>query len=98
MKSLEVFTELIFVTFGVTYVIIDDLAFGIEDKHMRDTLDVHGAFEIAIRVEKRIVFPAVTFYEGFHFMAILRLIDRNDVHLHNKAGLSVGEKDRRHGQ
>lgn len=86
----EVFADLEFFAFHVSGVVINDLSFGIEDKEMRDILDVHRPFERTVGVEQDVILPAVAVHQRHHFLDILRLIDRDDVHLHARLILPIG--------
>ena len=86
----EVFADLEFFAVHVSGMVINDLSFGIEDKEMRDVLDVHRPFKRTIGVEQDVIFPSVAVHQRHHFLGILRLIDRDDVHLHARLILPVG--------
>ena len=86
----EVFADLEFFAVHISGMVINDLSFGIEDKEMRDILDVHRPFERTVGVQQDVILPAVSVHQRHHFLGILRLIDRDDVHLHARLILPIG--------
>ena len=86
----EVFADLEFFAVHISGMVINDLSFGIKDKEMRDILDVHRPFERTVGVQQDVILPAVTVHQRHHFMGILCLINRDDVHLHTRLILPIG--------
>jgi hypothetical protein len=51
------FVQLVFIAGHVSRVLPNNLPIGIEHKRVRGIAHIHGAFKIAVGIEKNLVFP-----------------------------------------
>ena len=75
--------EFLFGTLGIAVVLIDNLSFTVDDEHIGNHLDAQLTLQFAVRVEEySLVRPLMLVDEGFYFVDVLSLVDRDGHDLH----------------